>query len=259
MERKRKQKILMIIVLIISIASVSIGFAAFSKTLTISSSAKVTPTDDGFMLNMYGFTGETEADTYLLDKYNSETSVNMLMLDLENGIVLYSKKATINNSSLSLDLGKVEFTGPNMFVAPIMIKNEGEYDAFLDTSKISTRVAGICEANSGTSESLVSEACSTIFVEVRLETEDTFLLAKEANDGNISWNEYYEAEAQDCFYSSSGVCKLEKGGCVFAAVVINYMADDDFFETPLVDGPFTVSFPDIKLEFTTDSTGYVED
>ena len=48
MEHNRKQKMLIIIALVVGIASLSIGFAAFSTTLNISSSASVTPNSDTF-------------------------------------------------------------------------------------------------------------------------------------------------------------------------------------------------------------------
>ena len=48
MYKTKKEKILMIIALVVGIASLSIGFAAFSTTLNISSSASVNPNSDNF-------------------------------------------------------------------------------------------------------------------------------------------------------------------------------------------------------------------
>ena len=48
MEKERHIKILSIIALVLAIAGMSLGFAAFSTTLNISSSASVTPNSDNF-------------------------------------------------------------------------------------------------------------------------------------------------------------------------------------------------------------------
>lgn len=61
------------------------------------------------------------------------------------------------------------------------------------------------------------------------------------------------------------VCAMSIGFAAFSATLtISSSAtvipdDGGFAVTPRADGPFSVSFPDIKLEFTTDSTGYVEE
>lgn len=48
MERDRKQKFIVMIALMVAIASMSLGFAAFSTTLNISSSATVSPDSSNF-------------------------------------------------------------------------------------------------------------------------------------------------------------------------------------------------------------------
>ena len=48
MERQRQIKILSIIALVVAIVGMSLGFAAFSTTLNISSSASVTPDSEDF-------------------------------------------------------------------------------------------------------------------------------------------------------------------------------------------------------------------
>ena len=54
MEKNRQIKILSIVALVLAIAGMSLGFAAFSSTLTISSSATVTPNSNDFKVVVYG-------------------------------------------------------------------------------------------------------------------------------------------------------------------------------------------------------------
>lgn len=55
MERDRKIRMLSIVALVLAITGMSLGFAAFSSTLTISSSATVTPNSDDFKIKVYGY------------------------------------------------------------------------------------------------------------------------------------------------------------------------------------------------------------
>ena len=59
MEKNKKTKTLAIIALIISILGLTLGFAAFSNTLTISSSATVSPDESDFNINVYGYTSDS--------------------------------------------------------------------------------------------------------------------------------------------------------------------------------------------------------
>ena len=75
MRRVLQTKIVSIIALVIAVGVMTIGIAAFSSTLTISSSATVKPDESGFQLKMYGFTGQTIGwDFYDMTKYTSEVS-----------------------------------------------------------------------------------------------------------------------------------------------------------------------------------------
>lgn len=260
MSRNRKSKLIILIALVVSVCAMSIGFAAFSATLTISSSARVTPDDSGFVIKMFGWTGLTYEEQFDLNKYNSETSANMIKTDESMDFTLHDNVSSIDNNSLSLSLGELEVTEPGVYGTVVKVENRGNYDAYLDTSKLNFKMNGSCVAGSETSEALVNEACQSISSELYLYTKDTFLSGKDAEDGKITWDEYYEIEAQDCFYVHNNICKLKKGDSIIMGVGVYYVNEDgDFEATPRADGPFSVSFPDIKLEFTTDSTGYMEE
>ena len=54
MEKTRQIKLLSIVLLVIAITGMTLGFAAFSTTLSISSSATVTPNSEDFKVVMLG-------------------------------------------------------------------------------------------------------------------------------------------------------------------------------------------------------------
>ena len=53
MEKQRQMKLLSIVTLVVAIIGMTLGFAAFSTTLSISSSATVTPTSEDFKISLY--------------------------------------------------------------------------------------------------------------------------------------------------------------------------------------------------------------
>ena len=67
MRKDRKVQILSIVALVLAITGMSLGFAAFSSTLTISSSATVTPNSDDFSMTFLGLDENGE--------YTSESSI----------------------------------------------------------------------------------------------------------------------------------------------------------------------------------------
>ena len=67
MEKGRKIKILSIIALVVSIIGMTLGFAAFSSTLTISSSASVTPNASDFNFVVYGIGDDVEYEAIGVD------------------------------------------------------------------------------------------------------------------------------------------------------------------------------------------------
>ena len=55
MEKVRQVKVLSIFALVLAILGMSLGFATFSSTLNISSSATVSPNSEDFKMRIYGF------------------------------------------------------------------------------------------------------------------------------------------------------------------------------------------------------------
>lgn len=153
MEKSRKQKILLIFVLMLSIASLSIGFAAFSVSLNISSSANVSVNSDTFSVKFS--TSQTSlvvGDVVASNKTNGITTTN--------GIIDNSTNPTIKGLTAT-------FTSPGQYAEfTFYARNEGEYTAYLNN--INFIGSKRCKAEPGTTDSLVQSACDYINITVNV-------------------------------------------------------------------------------------------
>ena len=156
MEHNRKQKLLMIIALVAGIASLSVGFAAFSTTLKISSSASVSPSSDTFSVLF-----STSADSLVVEEIVPTTNANNIVTT--NAIIDNSSNPTISNISAT-------FTNPGQYVVyNFYVKNMGEYTAYLNN--INFIGEKTCIAAEGTTESLVRSACDYINLFVMIDEQ----------------------------------------------------------------------------------------
>ena len=119
MERDRKQKLIVIIALMVAIASMSLGFAAFSTTLNISSSATVSPDSSNFnVIFSPGSDWHDDMDD-LIDWDLSGTATG---------------SATASTGSLygrEISKLKANFTKPGeVVIYTFYAHNIGEYDAY---------------------------------------------------------------------------------------------------------------------------------
>ena len=151
MEHNRKQKLLMIVALIVGIASLSVGFAAFSVSLNISSSASVTPNSDTFSVKF---------------STSKDNLVEGAVVPSSNAYNLVTTNGVINNGVIPMISGlSTIFTEPGQVaVYTVYARNEGEYTAYLNNVNfIGNKV---CTAEAGTNDSLVQSACNDIHVRV---------------------------------------------------------------------------------------------
>ena len=251
MEHNRKQKVLMIVALVLGIASLSLGFAAFSSTLNISSSASVTPNSTDFKIKIYGYSETTIENLFNINAYTSET----LSYGFDNNTgKLLDAVASINNSALAITGIDTQMTQPgDNHIFFFKISNEGKYDAYFDLSQLTIDTPTACIAEPDTTESLVEGACKYITNSVALLTEEAFEAYNKFMNNEITMEELESTQQDNIFNSggSTGVYKLEKDKSVFLFQNIYY----DIF-ADRADGPFTVTFEDIKLEFTTAPPNY---
>ena len=147
MEHNRKQKLLMIVALIVGIASLSIGFAAFSTTLNISSSASVSPSSDTFSVKF-----STSQNSLVVGAVTPSSKTTGITTT--DGVIDNGANPTIKNLSAT-------FTNPGQYVEyTFYARNEGEYTAYLNN--INFLGDKTCTGETGTTASLVTSACESI-------------------------------------------------------------------------------------------------
>ena len=160
--KNRSRKKLIIFMLMSSIASLSIGFAAFSTTLNISSSASVNPNSDNFKVKF-----STNQNSLVVGAVTPSSNSNGLTV--LNGSINNTTNPTLTNLS-------VTFTKPGQSVAyRVYAINVGEYTAYLNNVIFSGEKT--CTPGEGASTSLVQSACNSIKIDVSVENslfeEDT--------------------------------------------------------------------------------------
>lgn len=217
MERQRQIKILSIIALVVAIVGMSLGFAAFSATLNISSSASVTPNSDDF-------------NVILCDQPGIGACSLGGYVYFVNG---QSYGGAINDDNVSGVMGQemavaMEFSGTNQkMVYTVFVQNVGEYDAYLRSITFTALSNGEykkCTAlSSDTSDNLVQEACDGIRTTISI------------------GGAYYDIGETNI----SGHL-LEKNTSEELVLTVEYLDG-----STLADGPFNVSFAGLKLNYST--------
>ena len=213
MERQRKRKFIIMITLMVVVSAMSLGYAAFSTTLNISSSASVTPNSSSFYLGFY--------------------PSNIPSLD--DGTISPSTTGGATGNNITVDAGsttitglKANFTEPGQtIVYSFYVGNESEYDAYLRAINF-LNVSGqsknkVCTPGTGTTASLVDATCEAITMTVEV-------------DGTI---------ATDTKTNISGK-SLAKGNYVQVTITITYAESG-----ARADGPFNVEFGGISLDYST--------
>lgn len=160
MKKSRQIKILSIIALVLAIAGMSLGFAAFSSTLSISSSATVTPNDDNFSVEIIGMDS------------NGEYTLTDSIMGVADGNASGSNATVTNGKALTISNINVSFTEPGQTVwYRFIIKNTGMYDTYMKTGQVKV-LSGqdspiVCTPADGSnvSQSLMDDACSAIDVD----------------------------------------------------------------------------------------------
>ena len=120
MEKHRQVKILSIIALVLAVIGMTLGFAAFSTTLNISSSASVSPNSDDFKVRIIGLNG----DNYMiLDELKTNVSGNVPALIGDDGLTINGMVAKMSKPG-----DVVKWYG--------VLENIGKYDAYFSGKNI---------------------------------------------------------------------------------------------------------------------------
>ena len=210
---KKKQKIFTIVALIVTLIGMSIGFAAFSGSMSISSSANVKPSSTDFNIK-FSSSDSSVVTNQIAPTVSGTTGEN----------------ATIDNSgSISKISGlKANFTAPGQSVTyTFYVHNIGEYTAYLKnitfqnaTGKSAPKVC--TKTDTTATDSLVAAACNSISITAKV--------------GSTVYN-----STTSSITNHSIAAKTGKETVV---VTITYASGGS-----KADGDFSVTFGDISLEY----------
>ena len=231
MEKQRKYKLFSIIALMFAIVGMSLGYAAFSKVLTITASATVTPNEEDFKVVTYGlkdeeaywnfdssriFSNESLSDNISFGYHTADTTTGTIANITNN-----KNNTIINNINISFSEEYAEFQ------YYFIIKNEGKYDAYIDLSDFQNYInmiqeGGECIGENNQEE--VNEACESVGLDVYFEDRDfNAIMASEDEP-------YYKLSIGDYVY-----------------LTINVFANGD----AIISEPYSLNFDDITINFST--------
>ena len=226
MENERSSKVVAIVALCVGVVGLSLGFAAFSSTLTISSSAGVKPNSETFNVD-FSTTDATGADVEITTDP---------VVPTKNPDSIEAANATIDNVDEPTITGlKANFTAPGQSVTyTFYAHNAGEYEAFLNSILINETSEGsgktkICTASpqsesnpNPANQDLVDDACEAISLSIKVGDE---------------------AVTNTSIPSITGH-SLAQDTSELVTVTIDYAVDG-----PRADGNFSVAFGDITLVY----------
>ena len=227
MEKDRRARVVAIAALLVGVVGLSLGFAAFTNTLTIKSSAAVTVDDSTFNVD-FSKQSASVVDGTLSGTPNPAT----------NGPT--AADATIDNSAAGapqITGLKATFTQPGQKVTySFYTKNAGALKAYLTNVNFANATGGsankVCTAKTGTTQSLVDTACQGISLKLTLGSEAFTESKARAN--------FTTATAHDL--TKNG----EAGDNEAVTVEIEYAEGSG-----QADGDFDVTFGDITLTYSS--------
>ena len=209
MNYNKGYKLAVIAALILGIIGVSLGYAAFSNTLTIRSSAEVKPDSSTFNVDFSSSSSAVQTNdiTPTLSAVVTGFTATDAVIDNTSDPVISNLKATFTEPGQSATYSFYAY-------------NAGEYIAYLNSIVFSGTKT--CTAKSGTTQSLVDSACTGITL--------TATVGSEA--------------ATSTSVASITSHSLAKDAAEQITVVISY-ADG----SACADGDFDVTLPDIVLTY----------
>ena len=202
-------KILAVLALVIGVVGVTLGYAAFSNTLTITTSAEVHP--DASAFNVDFSSSSSSVQTNAITPQLSTTATGFTAT---NGTIDNTNDPTITNLTAT-------FTEPGQSVTyEFYAYNAGEYLAYLNSIVFSGNK--VCTAASGTTQTLVDSACNGISLTATVGSENATTTSMASITGHT----------------------LAKNTAELITVVIDYATGSAW-----ADGNFTVTFPNIVLTY----------
>ncbi|MBQ6135138.1 MAG: hypothetical protein IJI60_02350 [Bacilli bacterium] len=209
MSDNKTYRIISIIALVLSAIGITLGYAAFSNTLTIVSSAEVNPSSAAFNVDFSSSSSSVETNSIAPTLNTTATGFS-------------ATSATINNATDPVISNlKATFTEPGQSATyTFYAYNAGEYIAYLNSIVFSGNKT--CTAKTGTTQALVNTACNGISLSIKVGSESPTTTSIASISGH----------------------SLAKTASEEIVVVIEYAAGSG-----LADGDFDVTFPDIVLTY----------
>ena len=258
MEKKRGNQVMAIAALFIAVIGLSLGFAAFSNTLTISSSATVTPDASVFDVNLSSSAATTTAGTVsgVLNPTPTAGTYAATYFTAANASITNDAQPEVAGGSTNARVTglKANFTAPGQTVTYLLYaRNDGQYVGYLNSVTFSTKTAAnnetgakvcyakttdVSEENRATSN-LVSAACEGISISVKVGGTVTDAATHTVTDGTL----FTESKADKVADYTTGH-SLAIGASEPILITISY-ADGSAY----VDGPMEVEFGDIILTY----------
>lgn len=202
-------KIISIVALLLGVVGVTLGYAAFSSTLKIESSAEVVPNESNFSVDFSSSSSSVVENDITPTLSANVTGFSATAAEIDN-----SGNPVISNLHAT-------FTEPGQSATyTFYAYNAGQYLAYLNSIIFSGNKT--CTARTNTNQALVDTACTGISLSIQVTGIDatTTSLASITNH------------------------TLAVGGADTITVVIEYAAGSG-----RADGDFDVTFPDITLTY----------
>ena len=154
--KDRSYQVVTLVALVVAVLGLSVGFAAFTNTLTIKSSAEVKPDPNQFNVDLSGAT-DTEVTTVTASTVSTGAT---------------AETASINNAGATTNVIqnlKATFTEPGQSVTyEFYARNVGKYTAYLNDIAFNAATGAtanetkVCTPGASTTASQVTAACENI-------------------------------------------------------------------------------------------------
>lgn len=212
-----KTKVLALISLTVAIMSITIGFTAYTRVLIVLPNANVSPNDKTFKVGFSTRNNSLVSGTVLPSLYS--ISYDVKLPKASNAVL----NETIVNGI------NVDFSEPGQSVVySFYVYNAGQFDAYLNqiifSNLVGKNVNKVCTPGVGATKELVDIACRNIHIGI-----------------------FYKPLSPVYNFNSvldiSNI-KLKRNNFEEVKVMINYS-----YYNGMVDGPFTVTFGDIRLNY----------
>lgn len=222
MKSERRNRIITLSILVVAVLVISVGFAAYSSTLKIKSNAVINPRPSSFAVKF------STKSAYAAVTGTVKPAIYATQETLASSKQIVASDIIIDGSTKLTGLNATLVTPGDYVTYTFYAVNPGPYNAFLNS--INFLAGKTCTAGLGTTNSLVQAACDGISVSVYI---DGF--------------GYKETTALTGH-------RLAKNSSEEILVTLKYDSN-----AVRADGPFTVSFGNISLEYsTTDDPSFIQ-